>query len=64
MYQSGASEANVQSLLNDKDAMRKINAELGFRHQMVTTTWQIETAVLEEYLSKMILLPNTGHIQI
>ncbi len=49
---------------DNNDAILKINAELGFRHQMATKTWQIETAALEEYLSKLILLPNTGHIQI
>lgn len=35
---------------DNNDAILKINAELGFRHQMATKTWQIETAALEEYL--------------
>jgi mycothiol synthase len=36
---------------DNNDAILKINTELGFRHQMATATWQIETAALQEYLN-------------
>jgi GNAT superfamily N-acetyltransferase len=35
---------------DNNDSILKINTELGFRHQIATTTWQIETASLKEYL--------------